>query len=251
MEGFEKDFLYPLLASIRTVEHTMTLLKDPVVVKIIEDDELVQNALSEILKQQGYHVESYTSATDFQQSDVHQDRTIYLIDLRLGIYNGMDLVDSILRRNPLEVVIITTSFGGLETGADAIKHGAFDVLEKPFTNDTFIRKIEAAVLELQKRTHDQKNFNLYEETMNKLSFGEKKVFEYLLKGTANKVIASELNVSLRTIELRRAKLLKSFGVGSLAELVSLHCMVAKAAPPFIQQQGAPDFFPETPLKGVM
>ncbi len=230
----------------------MTLLKDPVVVKIIEDDELVQSALSEILKQQGYRVESFTSFADFQQNDVPQERTVYLIDVRLGVHNGMDLVDSILRRNPLEVVLVTTSFGGFETGAEAIKHGAFDVLEKPFTNDTFLRKIEAASFELDKRAKDQKNFSLYEETMNKLSFGEKKVFEYLLKGTANKVIASELNVSLRTIELRRAKLLKSFGVGSLAELVSLHCMVAKAQPPYLQQQGGtPDFFQETPLKGVM
>jgi len=229
----------------------MTLLKDPVVVKIIEDDELVQSALSELLKQQGYRVESFTSAADFQQNEVPQERTIYLVDVRLGTYNGMDLVDSILRRNPLEVVIVTTSFGGFESGADAIKHGAFDVLEKPFTNEVFVQKIEAATVELYKRTKDQKNFSLYEETMNKLSFGEKKVFEYLLKGTANKVIASELNVSLRTIELRRAKLLKSFGVGSLAELVSLHCMVAKAVPPIVQQQGSPDFFQEAPLKGVM
>jgi len=229
----------------------MTLLKDPVVVKIIEDDELVQSALSELLKQQGYRVESFTSAADFQQNEVPQERTIYLVDVRLGTYNGMDLVDSILRRNPLEVVIVTTSFGGFESGADAIKHGSFDVLEKPFTNEVFLHKIEAATVELYKRTKDQKNFSLYEETMNKLSFGEKKVFEYLLRGTANKVIASELNVSLRTIELRRAKLLKSFGVGSLAELVSLHCMVAKAAPPIVQQQGTPDFFQDTPLKGVM
>src|SRR6476469_7598483 len=98
----------------------MTLLKDPILVKIIEDDELVQSALSELLKQQGYRVESFTSAADFQQNEVPQDRTIYLVDVRLGTHNGMDLVDSILRRNPLEVVIVTTSFGGFESGADAI-----------------------------------------------------------------------------------------------------------------------------------
>lgn len=228
----------------------MTLLKEPVVVKIIEDDELVQSALSEILKQQGYDVVSFSSVTDFQQNNVHHERTIYLIDVRLGIHNGMDLVDSIMRRNPWEVVLVTTSFGGFDTGAQAIRHGAFDVLEKPFTDETLLRKMESAALELQKRLKDQKSFSHYEETMNKLSIGEKKVFEYLLKGTANKVIASELNVSLRTIELRRAKLLKSFGVGSLAELVSLHCMVAKAMPPYLQQGGS-DFFHELPLQGVM
>jgi FixJ family two-component response regulator len=230
----------------------MTLPKDPIVVKIIEDDELVQSALSEILEQQGYRVESFTSLADFQERNVPQDRTIYLIDVRLGIHNGMDLVDSILGRNPLEVVLVTTSFGGFETGAEAIKHGVFDVLEKPFSNDGFVHKIELASKELQKRTADLKKFNLYEETMNILSHGEKKVFEYLLKGTANKVIAAELNVSLRTIELRRAKLLKSFGVGSLAELVSLHCMVTKAAPPYSKQKGGTqDFFREAPLKGVI
>jgi|GEM_PF-354558 len=227
----------------------MTLLKDPITVKIIEDDELVQSALNEIVKQNGYRVEAYSSAAEFKQNETIVARSIYLVDVRLGNDNGMDLVDAILRRNPLEVVIVTTSFGGFESGADAIRHGAFDVLEKPFSNETFLRKIEAASVELNRRAEDQKSFVIYEETMNKLSFGEKKVFEYLLKGTANKVIASELNVSLRTIELRRAKLLKSFGVGSLAELVSLHCMVAKSAP--IIRQGGHDFFPEIPLRGVM
>ncbi len=227
----------------------MTLHKDPVIVKIVEDDESVQSALSDILTRQDYRVESYLSASDFNSKESFQDRTIYIVDVRLGPYNGMDLVQSILHRNPLDIVLVMSSFGGFEAGAEAIKKGAFDVIEKPFSNDIFMQKIESASQELKRRSHEQKSFTRYEDAMHRLSIGEKKVFEFLLKGTANKVIAAELKVSLRTIELRRAKLLKNFGVGSLAELVSLHCMIAKATPNFVAR--VPDFFQEVPSKGVM
>jgi two-component system response regulator FixJ len=217
--------MYP--ASYQLKGQTMNPLSSQVKIKLIEDDPLLSLSISDTLKQKGcYTIETFHSLETFRKQCNCAEDAIYLVDLRIGADSGMDAMESILFENPFHVVIITTSFGGLQTGAEAVKCGAFDVLEKPFTASSLLEKIELAAAEMEMRAGDRNSFRRYQRAMQMLNFGEKKVFLFMINGTANKVIASELNVSLRTIEMRRARILKAFGAQSVPELVSLHCKVS-------------------------
>jgi two-component system, LuxR family, response regulator FixJ len=200
---------------------------------IVDDDNAVRRAISFALGAEGFRVEGFVSARAFLDSD-QSLRGCLITDVRMPGMDGLELQQQVKERHlPLSVIVIT-GHGDVPIAVRAMMAGAVDFLEKPIEHETLVASVRRA-LELNRT---KGNFLLEarkaRETVGMLTDRERSVLNILVRGQPNKIIAHELGISIRTVEVHRANIMKKTRARSLSDLVRITIAVDRnpsAGPP--------------------
>jgi two-component system response regulator FixJ len=191
------------------------------VVHIIDDDEAVRDSISFLLTAAKMVVETHESAVEFLRVVPRLASGCIVTDIRMSELSGLDLIRRLRERGVKIPVIVITGHGDVPLAVEAMKLGAADFIEKPFDDETLLAAIRSAL----DRTRDEGQREAREVEIRlkvvSLSDRERQVLEGLVAGHANKVMAHDLGISPRTVEIYRANVMTKMQAGSLSELVRM------------------------------
>jgi len=190
-------------------------------VHVIDDDPALLDSVGLLLRTEGYAVKTYSSAEDFLEAIGPGDAGCIVTDVRMAGMSGLELLAKLKERGAFPPVIVITAHGDIPLAVQAMKQGAVDLLEKPFHADALLKAVGEAFSRGKKEQESEEAAQQNLARLYGLSAREKEVLEGLLRGQPNKIIAFELGISQRTVEIHRANLMKKTGAASLAELVRL------------------------------
>lgn len=191
-------------------------------VHIIDDDDAVRESVSFLCMSAGFRAETYASPTLFLAIAESLEGGCILTDVRMPEMDGLALVRSLTERGIALPVIVMTGHGDVPMAVQAMKEGAADFLEKPFDDEVMLSAIRSALsARMRGGGISADDDDPTAAKLALLSDREGQVLEGLIEGHANKVIAINLGISPRTVEIYRAKLMAKMEAGSLAELVRM------------------------------
>jgi two-component system, LuxR family, response regulator FixJ len=188
------------------------------VVYIIDDDPAVRRSLERLLDAADFQAVSFATHKAFLDVAGSLPVGCALIDLRMPEMSGLEVQEQLNLMNPELPVIMVTGQGDVHSAVRAMKAGAVDYMEKPYTDEALIAAIESALKSgVQKTRTDEVAAAV--SLINTLSPRERQVLDALVAGRANKAIAFELGLSVRTVEVHRARMMDRLGVRQLGEAV--------------------------------
>ncbi len=191
------------------------------VVHVVDDDLAVRQSLSFLLASDGLPVRLHESALAFLDAMTDTSTGCIVTDVRMPGIDGIELLRRLKARGFSLPVIVMTGHADVPMAVEAMKEGAVDFIEKPFDDDMFLAAVRSA-LRLQEQ-HAQRDAQITEvqARLQGLSERERQVLEGLVAGKANKVIAYDLGISPRTVEIYRANVMTKMQASSLSELVRM------------------------------
>ena len=186
---------------------------------LVDDDEAVRDSLGMLFKSIGLAHEAYASALDFlQHYDVARPACL-VADIRMPGLSGLELQQRLHEQRAEIPIIFITGHGDVPMAVTAMKSGAADFIQKPFRDQDLIDRINKALDHDREHRKSRAEQNEIRARLALLTPREKEVMERVVRGQANKVIAMDLGVSQRTVELHRARVMRKLKMRSLAELV--------------------------------
>ena len=194
------------------------------IIYVIDDDDAVRQSLEFLLKTAGIAVRGFDSAKAFLEVLPHVTSGCVITDVRMPEITGIELLQKVKTANPDLPVIVITGHGDVSLAVEAMKIGAVDFLEKPFDDDLLLAAVRAALNRDSDAGKRKAELAAIQEKLADLSGRERQVLEGLVAGKANKVIAFDLNISPRTVEIYRANLMTKMSANSLSDLVRMAVM---------------------------
>ena len=202
------------------------------VVYIVDDEEVVRDALAWLLRSRRLLSEGFASAEAFDA--VMAQRTgssgldwpdapgCLLLDVRMPGMSGLALLERLAERGCLPVlpVIFLTGHGDVPTAVAAVKRGAFDFVEKPFSNNALVDRVEQALAASAQALAQRRQHRELAQRLAELTERERDVMGLVVEGRPNKLIADALHISVRTVEVHRAHIFEKMGVKSAVELAN-------------------------------
>jgi len=190
-------------------------------VYVVDDDDAVRDVLIWLMESVKLPTECYSTARDFLDAVEPDQQGCILLDVRMPGMSGIELQRELKRIGIDMPVIIITGHGDVPMAVHAMKEGAFDFIEKPFNNQVLLDQVQAALAKCREANQAKAEKADAEERLSHLTEREKEVLELVVAGDTNKAIARTLDISTKTVEAHRAKVMRKMGAGSLAELVRL------------------------------
>lgn len=184
-------------------------------VHVIDDDDAVRESLGFLFASAGVPAKTYESPTKFLEAAAGLSKGCIVTDVRMPEMNGVELMRRVREMGVRLPFIVMTGHGDVPMAVEAMKSGASDFLEKPFRDDDLLSAVQAAM------AAGESGDAQLRERLSQLSNRERQVLEGLVAGHANKVIARDLQISDRTVEIYRAKVMSKMEADSFAELVRL------------------------------
>lgn len=191
------------------------------VVHIVDDEEAVRNSLAFLLTSAGFAVRVHQSATDFLRLAPDVSNGCLVTDLRMPDMDGVELLRRLKAANAMLPAIVVTGHGDVQMAVEAMKNGAIDFIEKPFSDDILIESITRAATRAAERVQSVVATDAVRQRIASLSDRERQVLKGVVAGQANKTMAAELGISPRTVEVYRAGLMAKMQARSLPELVRM------------------------------
>ena len=188
-------------------------------VYVVDDDDAVRDSLLLLLRSIGINGRAFATAGDFLNAYDPKQHSCLITDIRMPGMSGLDLQRELKDRGAPIPVILITGHGDVPMAVDAMKEGALDFIEKPFRDQDLLDRVQQALT--WDEEHRSKNLEALsiQERIATLTPRETEVMELVVQGCANKVIAQDLGVSQRTVEIHRARVMEKMGMRSLAALV--------------------------------
>lgn len=188
---------------------------------LVDDDEGLRRALSFLLRTAGHAVKDFASAADFLESGLADQAgpACLVTDIRMPGMDGMALQAAVAARHPALPVILITGHGDVPLAVRAMRAGAFDFIEKPFSDDTLLSAIARALAAQAARDGDQIAADTARAALARLTPREREVADLLAAGETSKSAGRKLGISDRTVEVHRARVMEKMGARSMAELV--------------------------------
>lgn len=194
-------------------------MSDDQTVFIVDDDEGVRDGLSLLLDTVGQQYELYEGGHEFLEAYDGEKRGCLVLDIRMPRMTGLDLQKKLLEMGSRLPIIFITGHGDIPMAVEAMRRGALDFIRKPFREHDLLERINEA-LSIDENAHRKaQDRQELAEKLSALSEREREVFERVADGLMNKVIAGELGISERTVEVHRGQVMKKLGVKTLAQLV--------------------------------
>lgn len=190
-------------------------------VYVVEDDEAVRDSLELLLKSDGKPVSTYDNANAFLKDYSEKMAGCIVLDIRMPGMDGMELQKKLNEKHSILPIIFVTGHGDVPMAVDAMKEGAVDFIQKPYREEALLQKIEAA---LEQDREQRKTLGEKQEILRRvksLTPREHEIMDRMIAGQANKVIAIELEISQRTVEIHRSRVMHKMGTHSLAHLVRM------------------------------
>lgn len=191
------------------------------VVCIVDDDEAVRDSLQVLLETMGYAVCAFESGPDFLDNCTTLETACVLLDVRMPKMSGLEVQKRLREIRPDLPVIIVTGHGDVTMAVQAMQSGAIDFIEKPFQEDALLASVESAVAQVEQSHHQVEVKAAIEVNIGRLTPREREVFDQLIIGHANKVVARVLDCSPRTVEIHRARVMEKMAATSVAQLVRM------------------------------
>jgi two-component system response regulator FixJ len=195
-------------------------MSDKIVVHVVDDDPAMRDSLTFLLDVNGFAPKSYESANVFLSGAI-EPPTCVVSDIRMPGLSGIELVRELKGRGAACPVILITGHGDISLAVEAMKAGAVDFIEKPFDDQALIGAIRAALVAHSPAQGDNTTKKEAQARLAELSPRERDVLQGLVAGKINKVIAHELSISPRTVEVYRANLMAKTGARSMSELMRI------------------------------
>jgi FixJ family two-component response regulator len=195
--------------------------KNAPVIYIVDDDESMREALTLLIRTVGYETVAFSGPGDFLAQHDPAAGGCVVLDVRMPQMSGLEVQQQLNRSGSLLPVILITGHADVPMAVQAMKNGAFDFLQKPIREQDLIDRVNAAL------TLDEENRRLVEQQADlrrrtdALTAREREVMSAVVDGKPNKVIAADLGLSERTVEIHRANVMDKMGARSIAHLVKM------------------------------
>lgn len=196
-------------------------MPDSIVVHVIDDDEAVRDSLQFLLASAKLRVATYDSATAFLTALPGIKGGCVVTDVRMPQMTGIELLRRLKTTGVELPVIVMTGHGDISLAVEAMKEGAADFLEKPYDDETLLKAVRTALDRYTRDAKREAEKTQIRERLGLLSQREREVLEGLIAGQANKVIAADLKISPRTVEIYRAHVMTKMAADSLSDLVRM------------------------------
>jgi two-component system response regulator DctR len=188
---------------------------------LVDDDEAIRDSLSWLLQSRGVACQTFMSAEDFLAAWNSTFAGCILLDIRMDGMSGPELFNALRERGCLLPVIFLTGHGDVPMAVSALKNGAFDFVEKPCNDNELVNRVLEAIKLDEAQRAAASSADSMTARMAKLTARERQVMDLVLAGKLNKVIADDLQISMRTVEVHRSNLLEKMGVRTAVELAQL------------------------------
>lgn len=192
---------------------------------IVDDDAAIRFAMAALMESVNLQHEIFESADEFLEKLTEQKPGCLVLDIRMPGLGGLELQDELIERGNTLPIIFITGHGDVPMAVEAMQKGAVDFIQKPFRDQDLLDRIREAIATDEQRREEQQVHSEIETRLDKLTKREREVFELVVTGKPNKVIAYELGVSQRTVEIHRARVMEKMQARSLADLVKMHMTV--------------------------
>lgn len=188
---------------------------------VVDDDAAIRDSLQILLSNAGLNVSGYDSGIGFLQDFDAGMQGCLLLDVRMPHMDGLELLSALQAKKCRMPVIIMTAHGEVKIAVQAMKLGASDFIEKPFQGDVLINTIRSALEQNARSLTDEQAVNGFMDNIAGLTERERQVFDLVVQCDSNKVIASKLNISPRTVEIHRARIMDKLQVRNLSQLLKM------------------------------
>lgn len=190
-------------------------------VYIVDDDLAVRESLADLVDSVGYRFATFANANDFLAEYVPDKTGCLVLDIRMPGMSGLELQQELIRREAVLPIIFITGHGDIPMAVQAIQKGALDFIEKPFRDQDLLDRINQALKSCNQQQDTQQQAQSVKKHIHNLTPREHQVMQMIVEGKPNKVIAIELQLSQRTIEVHRKNVMHKLEAHSLAELVRI------------------------------
>jgi two-component system response regulator FixJ len=204
-------------------------MADEGAVHVVDDDEAMRHSLAFLLETAGHEVRTYASAVEFLDAVPGMERGCIVTDVRMPGLSGLEMVERLNAMKVTDPVIVITGHADVPLAVQAMKAGVSDFIEKPFPQDLLLTAIGTALAKGSGSRAEEEGRRLILDRIEALSERERQVLEGLVEGKPNKIIAFDLGISARTVEIYRANVMTKMQAGSLSELVRMAMLAGRSA----------------------
>ncbi|MCK4709739.1 MAG: response regulator transcription factor [Gammaproteobacteria bacterium] len=190
-------------------------------VYVVDDDQAVRDSLRWLIESVGLNVTTFSNGQELLENFNEPDISCLVLDVRMPGISGLDLQQRLKNLNSKVPVIIVTGHADVPMAIQAMKAGAFDFIEKPYSDQLLLERIQCAIEQDDCFKKQQAINNEINERIDTLTPREREVMGLVVGGHSNKGIAKELGVSIKTVEVHRGNLMSKMKAQSLSELVRL------------------------------
>jgi len=196
---------------------------------VVDDDRAVLDSLGMLLRSMKIGCQLFASAQDFLDAYQADWQGCIVLDIRMPGMSGMELHRHLVEQHATMPVIFVTGHGDVPMAVEAMHNGAFDFIQKPYRDQDLLDRINQALAwDEEHRSQEDRKRELLERSQS-LTPREREVMECVVRGLANKVIAMDLDLSQRTVEIHRARVMEKMHARSLAELVRMSMVLQEPA----------------------
>lgn len=188
---------------------------------VVDDDAAVRDALKLLLRSVGHAVETYGSAQEFLDAYGEDRPGCLVLDIRMPGMSGLELQQKLNEKHSILPIIFITGHGDVPMAVEAMQAGAVDFIQKPFRDQDLIDRINQALEKDSANRAALGERNDIRRRLETLTPREREVLDLVVHGKANKVIAGDLKLSQRTVEIHRARVMEKMQASSLAHLVRM------------------------------
>ncbi len=203
----------------------MAEAKPKTLVYLVDDDYSVRDSLSMLIESTGQPVRCFESADDFLNNFDPEQAGCLILDVRMPRMTGLELQEELSRRDFSIPIIFISGHADVPDSSKAFRAGAVDYMEKPFDSETLLTRMQEAIRkDMETRVQNAEKRKL-KKRLSTLTPRELEVMTLVVKGLSNKEAARQLNVSNRTIDVHRAKIMEKMAADDLADLtvMAMHC----------------------------
>jgi FixJ family two-component response regulator len=190
---------------------------------VVDDDNLVLNALNVVLSREGYQVTGFAEGASFLAAAKSRTPTCIILDVQMPGQSGLDILKELNAQQYPAPIFIISGIGDIPMAVEAIKNGALDFIQKPFDATTLVTQVREAVEAWGRRAKNGSNDILSKQFPGHdlLTSRERDVLAQIAAGSSNKQAGRELGISPRTIEVHRARIMEKLGAKNAADLVRI------------------------------
>lgn len=206
-------------------------MSDPLqTIHVVDDDEAMRDSMTWLLEGEGYGVACYDSADSFLAAHSERMHGCIVLDVRMPQMSGLELHEKLDALGSQLPIIFVTGHGDVPMAVSALQRGACDFIEKPFNNEDLLSRIRRALEFDSQMSARRQRDSVIEHRLRLLTQREREVMLLVVAGKLNKQVADELNISMKTVEAHRARVMEKMGVRTLAELVTAVMSVNPPSP---------------------
>jgi FixJ family two-component response regulator len=191
------------------------------IVLIIDDDISIRRSLALLLDANDYAVQTYGSAEEYLEREIHDGPGCLLVDINLGGKSGIELQEELNKIQQHLPIIFITGNGSVHLSVETIRKGAINFLEKPFRDEELLNSVAEAIQLSRKLKEEQDRSRRAKDLIETLTPREKEILTYLITGMLNKQTAGKLNISEHTVQLHRLSISRKLGVKSIPEMIAI------------------------------